>query len=67
MLQHDLDVVLHLGDYTYEYAIDGNNRGVELDPSSEARCEDLHTYGSGTRSTSSIRISRRRTASSRFW
>ena len=28
MLQNDLDVVFHLGDYTYEYAIDSTNRGV---------------------------------------
>ena len=26
MLQNDLDLVLHLGDYTYEYAIQRTNR-----------------------------------------
>jgi alkaline phosphatase D len=27
MLRYDLDLVLHLGDYTYEYAIEASNRG----------------------------------------
>lgn len=44
MLQHDLDVVIHLGDYTYEYAIDGNNRGVSVPLEFRSACEDLHTY-----------------------
>ena len=44
MLQHDLDVVLHLGDYTYEYAIDENDRGIELDPAFKNHCVDLQTY-----------------------
>jgi alkaline phosphatase D len=43
MLQQDLDLVLHLGDYTYEYAIGENNRGpVPL--GFERETVDLETY-----------------------
>jgi alkaline phosphatase D len=44
MAHNDLDVVLHLGDYTYEYAIDANNRGVVVPPAFRSACVDLHTY-----------------------
>ena len=44
MLQNDLDVVLHLGDYTYEYPIDSNNRNVSVPLPFRSACEDLHTY-----------------------
>ena len=44
MLQNDLDLVLHLGDYTYEYAIDANNRDVSVPIPFRSACEDLHTY-----------------------
>ena len=43
MLKNDLDLVLHLGDYTYEYAIGANNRG--LAPAGfEEETVDLRTY-----------------------
>jgi len=44
MLQHDLDLVLHLGDYTYEYAIHGSNRGAPLPGAFKRACERLETY-----------------------
>ena len=40
----DLDLVLHLGDYTYEYAIGGNNRGIPTPAGFEAETVDLRTY-----------------------
>jgi alkaline phosphatase D len=43
MLQHDLDLVLHLGDYTYEYAIGDTPRGPAPEGLS-AETVDLHTY-----------------------
>ena len=45
MLQHDLDLVFHLGDYTYEYAIDGTTgRGIPAPEGFGAECRDLRTY-----------------------
>ncbi len=44
MLQNDLDVVLHLGDYTYKYAIYSTNRGVAVPGVFHKACEDLRTY-----------------------
>jgi alkaline phosphatase D len=43
MLQNDLDLVLHLGDYTYEYAIGGSARGAAPDGLGEETL-DLRTY-----------------------
>jgi alkaline phosphatase D len=43
MLANDLDLVLHLGDYTYEYAIGGTARGVVPEGFSEETV-DLRTY-----------------------
>ena len=40
----DLDLVLHLGDYTYEYAIDGNNRGIPTPEGFGEETVDLRTY-----------------------
>jgi alkaline phosphatase D len=44
MVQNDLDVVLHLGDYTYEYAIGSNRRGVPVPEGFEPETVDLRTY-----------------------
>lgn len=44
MVRRDLDLVLHLGDYTYEYAIDGNNRGAPTPEGFGEECLDLRTY-----------------------
>ena len=44
MLRHDLDLVLHLGDYTYEYAIDFSNRSGRVPQGFEEECLDLRTY-----------------------
>jgi alkaline phosphatase D len=44
MLQNDLDVVFHLGDYTYEYAIFSANRGITVPGVFHKACEDLRTY-----------------------
>jgi len=44
MLEHDLDLVLHLGDYTYEYAIGSTRRGVPPPAGFEAETLDLRTY-----------------------
>ncbi len=43
MVQHDLDLVLHLGDYTYEYRFDSANRPMPADPF-RAETIDLPTY-----------------------
>jgi alkaline phosphatase D len=43
MLANDLDLVLHLGDYTYEYAIDGTPRG-QVPAGFEPETLDLRTY-----------------------
>ncbi len=44
MLQSDLDLVFHLGDYTYEYAIHSSNRGTPLPAAFKRACENLETY-----------------------
>jgi alkaline phosphatase D len=44
MLQHDLDLVLHLGDYTYEYRIDETRRGVPPPDGFVEETVDLRTY-----------------------
>ena len=43
MLGHDLDLVLHLGDYTYEYAIGNTPRGP-VPSGFEPETVDLRTY-----------------------
>jgi alkaline phosphatase D len=43
MLAHDLDLVLHLGDYTYEYGIGDGPRGPVPGGFGEP-CQDLRTY-----------------------
>ena len=46
MVGNDLDLVLHLGDYTYEYFIGGSNRaeGVQVTAPFEEETVDLRTY-----------------------
>ena len=45
MLRNDLDVVFHLGDYTYEYAIDGiTGRGIPVPEGFGEETVDLRTY-----------------------
>jgi alkaline phosphatase D len=45
MLQNDLDLVLHLGDYTYEYGIgEPNGRGIPVPAGFDAETVDLRTY-----------------------
>jgi alkaline phosphatase D len=44
MAARDLDLVLHLGDYTYEYAIDATRRGVPAPEGFREECLDLRTY-----------------------
>jgi alkaline phosphatase D len=44
MCEQDLDLVLHLGDYTYEYAIDSTRRGIPVPEGFEAECVDLRTF-----------------------
>ena len=45
MLQNDLDLVFHLGDYTYEYAIEGTTgRGIVVPEGFGAETRDLRTY-----------------------
>ena len=45
MTQQDLDVVLHLGDYTYEYAINGvTRRGIPAPEGFGEETLDLRTY-----------------------
>jgi alkaline phosphatase D len=44
MRAHDLDLVLHLGDYTYEYEIDSNRRGVPVPEGFGEACVDLRTF-----------------------
>ncbi len=44
MLSNDLDLVLHLGDYTYEYAIDFTNRREGLPEGFREETVDLRTY-----------------------
>src|ERR687891_287816 len=44
MLRNDLDLVLHLGDYTYECAIDFTRRAEPSPKGFEEECLDLRTY-----------------------
>ena len=44
MQQNDLDLVFHLGDYTYEYAIRSSNRGGPLPAAFKRACGNLETY-----------------------
>lgn len=44
MLKRDLDLVLHLGDYTYEYAINSTRREQLPDEPFRAACTDLKSY-----------------------
>ena len=45
MLQNDLDLVLHLGDYTYEYVIEGiTGRGIPVPTGFGEETVDLRTY-----------------------
>ena len=44
LLHNDLDLVCHLGDYTYEYAIDSTRRGIPAPTGFEEECRDLRTY-----------------------
>lgn len=44
MAKNDLDVVLHLGDYTYEYAIDFTRRGIPAPDGFAEETVDLRTY-----------------------
>jgi alkaline phosphatase D len=44
MLQDDLDLVIHLGDYTYEYLIDSSKRAGEIPAGFEEETVDLRTY-----------------------
>lgn len=45
MLQYDLDLVLHLGDYTYEYPINSiTRRGASLPTGFQEETLDLRTY-----------------------
>jgi len=43
MVEQELDLVLHLGDYTYEYAIGSTLRGTPVPAGFEAECLDLRT------------------------
>jgi len=44
MLEEDLDLVIHLGDYIYEYGISGNRRGVEVPGTLREECKTLERY-----------------------
>jgi alkaline phosphatase D len=44
MLRQDLDLVLHLGDYTYEYGIDSSRRAGGVPEGFAEACTDLRTY-----------------------
>jgi alkaline phosphatase D len=45
MVENDLDLVLHLGDYTYEYAIEGlTGRGIPVPDGFGEETVDLRTY-----------------------
>jgi len=44
MVQQDLDLVLHLGDYTYEYAIGWSNREEGVPVGFQEETVDLRTY-----------------------
>ncbi len=44
MAQEDLDLVVHLGDYLYEYGVKSNKRGVGTDPKFHTETLDLARY-----------------------
>ncbi|MEU6058127.1 alkaline phosphatase D family protein [Streptomyces sp. NPDC047097] len=44
MAAEDLDLVVHLGDYLYEYGVKTNKRGVTTDPSLHTETTDLARY-----------------------
>ena len=44
MVQNDLDLVLHLGDYTYEYGFDAWNRAEPVVAPFNEETVDLRTY-----------------------
>ncbi|OAH12680.1 alkaline phosphatase D family protein [Streptomyces jeddahensis] len=44
MAEEDLDLVVHLGDYLYEYGIKTNKRGVTTDPRFHTETVDLARY-----------------------
>ncbi|GAB3690682.1 alkaline phosphatase D family protein [Saccharopolyspora tripterygii] len=44
MADEDLDLVVHLGDYIYEYGTEDNKRGVETDPKFHTETFDLARY-----------------------
>jgi alkaline phosphatase D len=44
MVKQDLDLVLHLGDYSYEYAIGSSRRGGLVPEGFGEECVDLRTY-----------------------
>jgi alkaline phosphatase D len=44
MCKQDLDLVLHLGDYTYEYALDSTRRQGGVPEGFGRECTDLETY-----------------------
>ena len=44
MVQNDLDLVLHLGDYAYEYGFDSWNRAEPVVAPFNEECLDLRTY-----------------------
>ncbi|WP_256106238.1 alkaline phosphatase [Streptomyces sp. ODS05-4] len=44
LAEEDLDLVVHLGDYLYEYGVKTNKRGVATDPSLHTETTDLARY-----------------------
>ncbi len=44
MAEEDLDLVVHLGDYIYEYGVKDNKRGVTTDPKFHTETFDLARY-----------------------
>ncbi|NMN98851.1 alkaline phosphatase D family protein [Antrihabitans stalactiti] len=44
MAAEDLDLVVHLGDYIYEYGVDGNKRGAAVEPQFYDEPYDLAGY-----------------------
>ena len=65
MVENDLDVVLHLGDYTYEYAIGGmTGRGIPVPAGFGEETVDLRTYRLRHTLYNSTPICRPRTRSS---
>ncbi|MEU3270434.1 alkaline phosphatase D family protein [Saccharomonospora sp. NPDC006951] len=44
LADEDLDLVVHVGDYLYEYGVAGNKRGVDTDPKFHGETVDLARY-----------------------